>query len=58
MFFACGIWCVADFSSVSTSSEQTALVRFVDNFSKRKFFAFLQNDDVTTSYDVIRVEAI
>ena len=23
MFFACGIWCVADVSSVSPSSEQT-----------------------------------
>ena len=24
MFFACGIWCLADVSSVSPSSEQTA----------------------------------
>ena len=23
MFFACGIWCLADVSSVSPSSEQT-----------------------------------
>ena len=23
MFVACGIWCLADFSSVSPSSEQT-----------------------------------
>ena len=23
MFFACGIWCIADVSSVSPSSEQT-----------------------------------
>ena len=25
MFVACGIWCLADVSSVSPSSEQTAL---------------------------------
>ena len=28
MFFACGIWCVADVSSVSPSSEQTAIYGF------------------------------
>ena len=27
MFVACGIWCLADVSSVSPSSEQTALLR-------------------------------
>ena len=26
MFFACGIWCLADVSSVSPSSEQSALI--------------------------------
>ena len=26
MFFACGIWCLADVSSVSPSSEQTELI--------------------------------
>ena len=27
MFVACGIWCLADVSSVSPSSEQTDLIR-------------------------------
>ena len=26
MFVACGIWCLADVSSVSPSSEQTAVI--------------------------------
>ena len=30
MFFACGIWCVADVSSVGTSSEQTEVWCVVD----------------------------
>ena len=25
MFFACGIWCLADISSVNPSSEQTTI---------------------------------
>ena len=29
MFVACGIWCLADVSSVSPSSEQTMLCNFV-----------------------------
>ena len=29
MFVAGGIWCLADVSSVSSSSEQTAVVKFL-----------------------------
>ena len=29
MFVACGIWCLADVSSVSSSSEQSRLFKFV-----------------------------
>ena len=29
MFVACGIWCLADVSSVSPSSEQSRLFKFV-----------------------------
>ena len=32
MFVACGIWCLADVSSVSPSSEQTALKALKDKF--------------------------
>ena len=39
MFFACGIWCLADVSSVSPSSEQTTLV---PNLLLWILFAFLK----------------
>ena len=42
MFFACGIWCLADVSSVSPSSEQTLLIkpifRILAHAEKQGFF--------------------
>ena len=36
MFVACGIWCLADVSSVSPSSEQTAPKRQLNTISHRR----------------------
>ena len=36
MFVACGIWCLADVSSVSPSSEQTELKRQLNTISHRR----------------------
>ena len=38
MFFACGIWCLADISSVSPSSEPAVFSMF---FFKKQFFSRL-----------------
>ena len=42
MFFACGIWCLADVSSVGPSSGQTSkLISDSDQFSSVLFYAVL-----------------
>ena len=40
MFVACGIWCLADVSSVSPSSEQTAQTRIQRTRPRRKTVFF------------------
>ena len=44
MFVACGIWCLADVSSVSPSSEQTLLIKPIFSVlahAEKQFFSKL-----------------
>ena len=41
MFVACGIWCLADVSSVSPSSEQTEPIFSVLGHAEKQFFSKL-----------------
>ena len=50
MFVACGIWCLADVSSVSPSSEQTAIYKSVNaSFDLRTCIKF--NLELHNSFD-------
>ena len=43
MFVACGIWCLADVSSVSPSSEQTVLAHAEKQFFSKVVFDYFQD---------------
>ena len=46
MFVACGIWCLADVSSVGPSSEQTQNIRTYPRLRKGKELTFYSLDTV------------